>query len=158
MVEKRDWKVRVGNSAWLFYSKGVVDKLSNYFFRDLVKPLKSVRMDKQPVHKELYMYSIAYEKDKFEAMLDFALESSRIGKDPSFDITSGDNGKLCLATNHPWRKLIERVLNADRSLSDSYRRIENYYARMSSILYGRVRQSCTFSIKVSNEGYVIRMR
>ena len=149
-------KVTVDNNVWFYYGKAVVGKISKYIFSG--RGSASMKFYNKPIHKEVYMYGVAYEQDSFQCMLDYALEVAGINKDPSFDIISQKGEKLCLAAGHPKKTTIEKVLNADRSLLDTYRRIEKHYARISIFIRGERKIGRDFSIKVSNEGYSIIVR
>ncbi len=154
MLENR--KITTDNNVWFYYGKAVVSKISNYIFPNRNSAI--IKFYNKPVHKEVYMYGVAYEQDSFQCMLDYALESAGINKDPSFDIISLKGETLCLATSHPKKTIIEKVLNADRSLFNTYRRIEKHYARISIFIRGERKIGSNFSIKVSNEGYSIIVR
>ncbi len=158
MVSVKSGRFATGKTQRLYYSKNIVDKFSRYFYTFVSKFPSVSGSGDHPVHKEVYMYAIAYEQDSFGCMLDYSLQRERIGKDPSFDIMATRTGTLRLATNHPRRNVIESILNEDRSLFDTYRRIEDYYTRIALIAGSSGKLNREFLIKVSNEGYRIRVK
>ncbi len=158
MVGVKSGRFTTAKTQRLYYSRNIVDRFSRYFCTFINKFPAFVGGGSRPVHKEVYMYAIAYEQDSFGCMLDYALQREGIGKDPSFDIIATRTGALRLATNHPRKSAIESILNEDRSLFDTYRRIEDYYTRIALIAGGSARLNREFFIKVSNEGYSIRVK
>lgn len=157
MLDNDNCKPAAADSVWFYYGESLAHKITGAALVVTANKARRLKFNTKPVHKEVYMYGIAYEQDSFQYMLDYVLERAGIYKDPSFDITSDNGDRLSLATSHPEKEVIEKILNADRSLYDTYRRIVNHYDRMYYIIKGEAGVGRDFVINVSNEGYSIRV-
>lgn len=142
-------------SLLVYQGRGIVERFAGY----LCSAVDTLTADRSRYagteRKEIYMYAAAYEQEKFGEMLDYALEKAGIIKNPSFEVIMPRIGELCLATDHPRRTALEELLNADRSLPDTFQRIVRHYACITKVVHGRDSLDSSFSIKVSNDGYRI---
>ncbi len=96
------------------------------------------------VDGEIHLFDIqeSMEQDlqSIQYMLDFALDEAGISKEPSFNTKTNESGLLYIDSEHPNKESIEKILNENPNIRETYKRIS-----MNSSLIASCKRQKTFN-------------
>ncbi len=141
------------------FIKYLTDKFSNDEVRDVHQSRNRQALSRvgdtqalfgvESVNNEVQLTDIqeSMEQDlqSIQYMLDLALNEAGINKNPSFNINSSESGILYIDSEHPDKESIEKILNENPNIRETYKRV----SMNSSLIASCKRQ------KVFNTAYEI---